>query len=147
MKEARKCLVHFATLCAKALAQSTTTTRAAQQASLAPKCTFAKAGRDKKVHLLCAWFCTLLHGKIVDKHPRACLSASLNDLWPLIFFSGARRRGAVWLMPLIVTTILHGLPTTTSALPCLTGAVVRVMCARVHTANFALYIVEVSMLR
>lgn len=62
------------------------------------------------------------------------------------FFSGARRRGAVWLMPLI-TTILHGLPTTTSALPCLTGAVVRVMCARVHTANFALYIVEVSMLR
>ena len=60
------------------------------------------------------------------------------------FFSGARRRSAVWLMPLI---ILHGLPTTTSALPCLTGAVVRVMCARVHTANFALYIVEVSMLR
>ena len=45
------------------------------------------------------------------------------------------------------STILHGLPTTTSALPCLTGAVVRVMCARVHTANFALYIVEVSMLR
>ena len=43
--------------------------------------------------------------------------------------------------------LLHGLPTTTttSALPCLTG--VRVMCARVHTANFALYIVEVSMLR